>query len=214
MLIAVLIMGVKRGRTALRVVFYFPSLVPPVAAGLAFVYLLNPGTGPVNKVLAAVGVPAPQWFESPTWSKPALILLSLWGVGTFVVIFYTSLLDVPLEQYEAASIDGAGAARRFWHITLPTLRPVILFASITGVIDVLQYFAQPYVVAQVLSGGTATTAGTLGYPQDSTMFYSVLLYKQGFQNFNLGYASALASLLFVVSIAVAALFVRRARTWF
>lgn len=211
--IALLITGVRHTRGLLRVIFYLPSLVPPVAAALAFVYLLNPGTGPVAPLLRRIGLPAPMWFESPGWSKPALVLLTLWGIGTFIIIFYAALLDVPVELYEAASIDGAGPWRRLWNVTVPSLRPVLLFAMITAVIDALQYFTQAYVVAQVLSGGTTTTAGVLGYPQNSTLFYPVLLYRQGFQNFNMGYASALAVLLFLVSLAVAAVFVRRTRSW-
>ncbi len=116
--VGLLIIKIKRGAGVFRTLFYAPYLAPPVAATMAFVFLLNPGTGPVNTILGKLGLPQPGWFNDPSWSKPALTLLALWGIGDLMIIFMASLLDVPREQYEAAELDGAGAVRRFRFVTL------------------------------------------------------------------------------------------------
>lgn len=116
--VGLLITKIKTGAGVFRTLFYLPYLAPPVAATLAFVFLLNPGTGPVNSVLEGLGLPAPGWFTDPAWSKPALTALALWGVGDLMVIFMAALLDVPKEQYEAAELDGASAWQRFRFVTL------------------------------------------------------------------------------------------------
>jgi multiple sugar transport system permease protein len=118
--LGMLVISVKRGNSVLRTIFYAPFLAPPVAATLAFVFLLNPGTGPVNTILGHVGITAPSWFNDPSWSKPALSFLAVWAVGDLMVIFMAALLDVPKELYEASALDGAGAINRFRHVTLPT----------------------------------------------------------------------------------------------
>ena len=107
--VGMLVTRIKRGAGLLRTLFYAPYLAPPVAGTLAFVFLLNPGTGPVNTILGKLGLPEPGWFNDPAWSKPALTLLALWGIGDLMVIFMAALLDVPKELYEAAELDGAGA---------------------------------------------------------------------------------------------------------
>ena len=127
-------------------------MVPPVAAALAFTYLLNPDLGPVNGVLAHLGIPGPLWFFDPSWSKPALVLLSLWGAGDAMIIYLAGLLDVPQTQIEAAKIDGANAVRRYWHVTLPSLSPVIFFTLVTGLIWTFQTFTEAYVAGNTTSG--------------------------------------------------------------
>lgn len=211
--IAMLVSRVRRGAGILRTVFYLPHLMPLVAAALAFVVLLNPAAGPVNTVLGLLGMDGPLWFNDPNWAKPSLLMLDTWMVGNLMVIFLAAVLDVPQQLYEAAELDGAGRLRKLWHVTLPSIRPVLAFAAVTAVIDALQYFTQAYVVATSLSGGATTGAESLGYPNDSTLFFPVLLYKQGFRYFNMGYASALALLLFVVSFTVAFVILRRANRW-
>jgi len=214
--IALMLSRARRGVGFFRTVFYLPALVPPVAATLGFVYLLNPATGPVNIVLRALGLPDPLWFDSPTWSKPSLVLLGIWGVGNMMIIFLAAIVDVPRQLYESASLDGAGPLRRLRYVTLPSISPVILFAVVIGVIEGLQYFTQAY-VASTIAGGSAAAAtegaNSLGYPGDSTLFYPILLYQQGFRYFNMGYASAMAMLLLVVSFVVTALIVRNSRRW-
>ena len=149
-----------------------------MAATLGFVFILNPATGPVNTILGHLGIQGPLWFQDPSWSKPSLTLLGLWGVGNTMVIFLAAVLDVPRHLYESAELDGAGPLQRLRWVTLPTTSPVILFAVILGVIQGLQYFTQAYVAAGVASGQASqagdVTAATLGYPLDSTLVYPVL----------------------------------------
>jgi multiple sugar transport system permease protein len=212
--IAVMLSRARRGIGAFRTVFYLPALAPPVAATLGFVYLLNPATGPVNTILEKVGIQGPLWFDSPQWSKPSLTLLALWGVGNTMIIFLAAVLDVPRHLYESAQLDGAGFIARMRFVMLPTISPVILFAVVLGVIEGMQYFTQAYVAANVAGGSasySAETASALGYPEDSTLFYPVLLYQQGFRYFNMGYASAMAMLLLAVSFAVTFIIVQNSR---
>jgi len=212
----VLLSHVKRGAGLYRTLFYLPALVPPVAGTIAFVYVLKPGTGPVNVLLGKLGIEGPLWFNSPTWSKPSLVLLALWGIGDLMIIFLAALLDVPVEQHEAAQLDGANAWQRFRAITLPTISPVLLFAAITGVIATLQYFTQAAVAASVASNQATTGGGissTFGYPEGSTFTYPLWLYVVGFRYNALGYANALAVVLFVVAFAVTLLLLRRSRAF-
>jgi multiple sugar transport system permease protein len=215
--IAVMVTRARRGAGVFRTIFYLPALAPPVAAALGFVYLLNPATGPVNTILGKLGIEGPLWFNDPGWSKPSLTLLGMWGVGTIFVIFLAAVLDVPRHLHESAELDGAGALRRLWYVTLPTISPVILFAVVLGVIQALQYFTQAYVAASI-AAGQASQAGTVstleqGYPEGSTLFYPILLYYHGFRFFNMGYASAMAMLLLAVAFAVTLIIVRNSRRW-
>ncbi len=214
--IASLLVRAKSGGGFFRTVFYLPALAPPVAAALGFVYLLNPATGPVNVILGHLGVQGPLWFNSPTWAKPALILLSLWGVGNVMIIFLAAVLDVPQHLYESAELDGAGWWQQMRWVTLPIISPVILFSVVLGVIQGLQYFTQAYVAASIASGQASQAGDTfsgLGYPNDSTLFYPVLLYQHGFNDFQMGYASAMAMLLLIVAFAVTLVIVLNSRRW-
>ena len=214
--IALMLARARRGVGIFRTIFYLPALAPPVAATLGFVYILNPATGPVNTILGKLGIQGPLWFQSPQWSKPALVGLSLWGIGNTMVIFLAAVLDVPQHLYESAELDGAGALQRLRWVTLPLVSPVILFAVVLGVIQGLQYFTQAYVAASIASGQASQAGDTfsgLGYPNDSTLFYPVLLYQHGFNDFQMGYASAMAMLLLVVSFAVTLVIVVNSRKW-
>jgi multiple sugar transport system permease protein len=215
--IALMLTRARRGVGVFRTIFYLPALAPPVAATLGFVYILNPATGPVNTILGHLGINGPLWFQDPAWSKPSLVLLGLWGVGNTMVIFLAAVLDVPRHLYESAELDGAGPLRRLRYVTLPSISPVLLFAVVLGVIQGLQYFTQAYVAAGVAAGQASqaadVTAVSLGYPQDSTLFYPVLLYQHGFTDFQMGYASAMATLLLVVSFAVTLVIVLNSRRW-
>jgi multiple sugar transport system permease protein len=206
----------RQGIGFFRTVFYLPALTPPVAATLGFVYILNPVTGPVNNILKHIGINGPLWFQDPSWAKPSLVLLGLWGVGNTMVIFLAAVLDVPTHLYESAELDGANWLQRLRWVTLPTISPVILFAVILGVIQGLQYFTQAYVAGNIASGQASQAGDTLnalGYPEDSTLFYPVLLYQHGFNDFQMGYASALAVLLLLVSFAVTLVIVINSRKW-
>ena len=215
--VALMLARAKRGVGFFRTIFYLPALAPPVAATMAFVYLLNPATGPVNIILEKLGFSGPLWFQSPQWSKPSLTLLSLWGVGTLMIIFLAAILDAPRQLYESAELDGAGPFQRLRWVTLPTISPVILFSVVISVIAALQYFTQAYVAANIAAGQASQagdqTVNNLGYPEGSTLFYPVLLYEQGFKFFNMGYASALTVLLLAVAFTITVLIIRHSRRW-
>ena len=215
LVVASLVVRLKSGGGFFRTAYYLPSLVPPVAGTVAFVFLFNPATGPVNQILGALGLPEPLWFNSPEFAKPALVLLGLWGVGDLMVIFLAALLDVPKEMYEAAALDGVNSWQRLRYMTIPTISPVLAFAAITGVIATLQYFTQALVAAATASGQATTGGGggtLLGYPEGSTLTYAQWLFNMGFKNFYLGYASAMAVIMFIVSLAVTLWLIRRSPT--
>ncbi|GGM44111.1 sugar ABC transporter permease [Longimycelium tulufanense] len=211
---ASVLVRVRTGVGFFRTLFYLPSLAPPVAATLAFVFLFNPGTGPVNTALRWLGVDSPPgWFTDPTWAKPSLTLLMLWVSGELMIIMLAALLDVPVELHEAAALDGAGPLRRFWHVTLPSISPVLLFGVVNSVILALQFFTQA-MVASAVAAGSADVVGnskTLGYPGNATMTFPIWLYQQGFRQFNMGYAAAMCVLLFLVSFAGTAVLIRQMR---
>ena len=209
--LAQLLTKIKRGGNILRSIFYVPFLIPPVAATVAFVFVVNPGTGPINGIAAKIGIHLPDWFNDPTWTKPGLTLLALWGIGDVMIILLAALLDVPKSLYEAAAIDGANALQQFRQITLPTISPVLMFSAVTGVIQTLQYFTQAMVAAHV-SQGNADQAGTTtapGYPDGASLTFPQTLYNEGFQQFNMGYACVLALVLFVVAMFFTLILLRR-----
>jgi multiple sugar transport system permease protein len=215
--VATMLARAKTGVGLFRTVFYVPALVPPVAATLGFVYILNPATGPVNTILDKLGIEGPLWFNDPAWSKPSLTLLGIWGIGNTMVIFLAAILDVPRHLAESAELDGAGPFRRMRWVTLPTISPVILFSVVIGVIAAMQYFTQAYVAAAV-AAGQASQAGSvstleLGYPEGSTMFYPILLYYNGFRFFQMGYASAMAILMLGVAFLLTLLIIGQSRRW-
>ncbi|MEW2633416.1 sugar ABC transporter permease [Streptomyces sp. NPDC048389] len=209
--IGLLITKIKTGPGVFRTLFYLPYLAPPVAATMAFVFLLNPGTGPANTILEGIGLPAPGWFNDPAWSKPSLTILALWGIGDLMVIFMAALLDVPKEQYEAAELDGAGAWHRFRYVTLPNISPIVLFAVVTGVIATMQYYTEPLVAAKVASGviGGSGQQFEPGYPDKTTLTVPQTVYNLGFQRFDTGAACVVALVLFVLAMAFTAFLMRR-----
>lgn len=209
--VALVLARVRSGAGVYRTLFYLPTLLPPVAATLAIAFVLDPGTGPVDAILHALHLPQPLWFDDPHWSKPSLVLLSLWAVGNTIVILLAGVLDVPASLTEAAMLDGAGSWARLRHITLPTISPVLLFSAVTGVIAAMQTFTEPYVVSTIVASGSGLSAKNIGYPNGSTLFYTEQLYQQGFRYFNMGYAAALAIVLLVATLVVALAIVRLTR---
>jgi|HigsolmetaAR202D_1030399.scaffolds.fasta_scaffold26326_1 multiple sugar transport system permease protein len=197
-----LLLNIKtRGIGIYRTLFYLPSLVPPVASAIIFLVLLNPN-GLVNQLITSVGLPAPRWLNSPEWSKPSLILLSLWPMGVEALIFLAGLKEVPQTLLEAAAIDGAGPVQRFWHVTLPMITPVILFNLVMGVIYSFQVFDQAMVIG-----------GTSGDPLESTLMLMMHIYRNAFRYFSMGYASALGVVLILGILALTLLIFRTARVW-
>jgi multiple sugar transport system permease protein len=216
LLVAGLLARAKHASGVWRTLFYLPALVPPVASVVSFVFLFNPGTGPVNLILKTIGIHGPLWFNDPAWAKPSLLLLGIWVMGDIMIIFLAALLDVPREQYEAASLDGASGLQQVRFITLPNIAPVLVFALITGVIAALQYFTEAAVASAVASGRASVgegTAASVGYPDGSLLTYTQWLYVRGFTQYQLGYASALAVLLFVVAAAFVFLLLRRVKVF-
>lgn len=197
----VLNLGV-RAISLYRVIFYLPALVPPVVATIIFLLMFNYETGPINVFLTALGLPGPNWLRDPNWSKPALIILSLWPLGIEVLVFLAGLKEIPQDITDAAEIDGAGPWRRLTTITLPLLSPVILFNLVTGVIFSFQVFAQALVIGD-----------TTGRPLESTLMYMVLIYRNAFRYFSMGYASAQALILFLAIALISLVIFRTSRRW-
>jgi len=189
-----------RGQAIYRTVIYLPSVVPVVASAIVFLWFLNPQYGVLTSILRTFGLPTVGWLSDPVWAKPSLIMLALWGIGGAVVIYLAGLQDVPAELYEAADIDGAGAWSKFWNVTLPILSPVILYNVIVGIIGAMQVFAQIYIL-------------TAGGPADSTMMYAYYLYITAFQFFKMGYASAMAWILFLIVFAATVVVFRTSARW-
>jgi multiple sugar transport system permease protein len=191
-----------RGIAFYRTVFYLPSIVPVVATSILWLWLLNPEIGLINTGLSRVGLRGPGWLIDPAWAKPALILMGLWSAGGGMIIYLAGLQDVPQSLYEAAALDGAGPWARLWNVTLPFLSPILLFNLIMGLIGSFQYFTQVYVM----------TDGT-GGPQDATLFYALRLFRSAFIDFNMGYASAMAWVLFGITLLCALIVFRTSARW-
>ncbi len=198
--LALLLNQKLRGMAIYRTIFYIPSIVPTVASSVLWMWLLNPQIGLINKILAAVGIQGPGWLTDPAWSKPALILMGTWGVGSAMIIYLAGLQDVSQELYEAAEIDGAGSAAKLFHVTLPMLSPVIFFNLVMGIIGTFQYFTQVFVM-------------THGGPEDSTLFYALHLFNKAFVDLQFGYASAMAWILFAITVAATALVFKSSARW-
>ncbi|MGI6460953.1 MAG: carbohydrate ABC transporter permease [Candidatus Hydrogenedentales bacterium] len=189
--LAVLLNRAVKGLSVFRTIFFLPTIVPVVASAVLWLWVLNPESGLINGMLREfLNIEGPGWIADLRWSKPSLIVMSLWAVGGPMVIFLAGLADVPAVLYEAAEIDGAGPWQQFRNVTLPMLTPTILFNLVMGLIAAFQYFTQVYVM----------TAGR-GTPADSTMFYALYLYRNSFVYLKMGYASAMALLLFLVILA-------------
>lgn len=187
-----------RGIAIYRTVFFLPHIVPAVASSVVFMWVLNPQIGLANGLLQLVGVEGPVWLKG-AWAMRTLVLMSLWGVGGSVVTYLAGLKDIPVSLYEAATIDGAGPVQRALHITFPMMTPVIFFNLVMGVIGAFQYFTQAYIMTQ-------------GDP-DSTMFYALYLFYRAWRYLDMGYASAMAWILFVVVAGVTAALFASQRRW-
>lgn len=190
LLIAMLLNSVRRGAGIFRVIYYLPKMTPVVATAAVFLLLLNGNQGAINKALAAVGIQGPQWLLDPTWVKPSIVIMSAWAVAGSAMILLAALQGVPQELYESASIDGAGRLGQFFRITIPMISPTLFFIVITLTIASLQVFDQAYLL--FYRDGAASAA------PDAALFFGVYLYQQAFQQFNFGFAAAMAWLLFVI----------------
>jgi multiple sugar transport system permease protein len=192
--LAMLLHKVGRARGFFRTVFYLPVMTPAVAAGAMFLLLLNGQTGLVNQVLGWFGIDGPNWTTDPAWLKPSLAMVSLWTVGGTIVIYLAALNNVPKQLYEAAMLDGAGPARRFFHVTLPMISGALFFTVITHTIAAMQMFDQAYTMFY----GPQQKASA----SDESLVYMVYLFQNAFQFFKMGFASAMAWLLFVIILVI------------
>lgn len=208
LLLALLLNQKVRGITLFRTFFYMPSIVPAVASVALFIYILHDRFGLLNEVLFQVfHIVGPNWLTSPLWSKPALVLWSLWGIGGGMIIYLAGLQGIPEALHEAAAIDGASAFRRFWSITIPLISPTIFFVLVMGIIGSFQIFTPVF-----LLGGANYGQAAAG-PMDSLLFWVVYIYNQGFFYFRMGYASALSWLLFMILVLLTIMQFRLARRW-
>lgn len=173
------------GRGIFRTAFFLPTLVPLVAMAILWSWLLNTEYGLINHLLGVLGIPPVDWLGSVRWSKVSLVLPAAWGVGHAVVIYLASLQEVPRHLYEAARLDGASYWRQFVHVTLPLISPVIYFNLVMGIIGLLQVFVIPYIMTE-------------GGPARSTLFYVQYLYDTSFRYLRMGYACAMAWILFIL----------------
>ncbi|MFD1677689.1 carbohydrate ABC transporter permease [Alicyclobacillus fodiniaquatilis] len=192
--IALLLNNIRSVGSLFRTIFYLPSILPAVAGTILFVWVLNPSYGVVNQVLRFLHIPAPAWFSDPHWSIPGLVLLGAWTAGPWVIIYLSALQGLPEDVYEAARIDGCKRSTALFKITIPLLSPVIFFNVIMSVIGGLQTFTQGFIAG-----------GLDGVPAGSLLFYGMYIYEQAFAFFNMGYASALSWILFIVTAICTAL---------
>jgi len=203
------------GISVYRTIFYLPAIVPVVATSTIFIWILNPQIGLVNGLLRHIYIPripftdwggyhlvGPNWLNDPDYALPSLVIMSLWAVGGSMIIYLAGLKDIPTSLFEAAMIDGASTIQRTRHITLPMLTPVIFFNLVMGIIAAFQYFTQAYVI---MNGG--------GGPEDSTYFYALYLFNRAWRYLDMGYASAMAWVLFLIIMAITGLVFRSHRRW-
>ena len=183
--------GITRFRTAFRVGYYLPVITSIVAIAVVWRFLLNPDVGLINMLLRNVGITGPDWLANPALAMPSIIAMAVWrNVGFAMVVFIAGMQAIPAVLYEAAAIDGAGRWQSFRHVTLPMLRPTILFMLVITTIGYLQLFEEPFVM-------------TGGGPLDATLSVTMYMYQQGFTFFHQGYASAIAYVLFVIVAVIA-----------
>lgn len=190
------------GRTVFRTLFYMPMQIPIVASTIVWIGVLHATTGWLNYALEAVGLPGPNWLQSTFWVGPALGLMGLWGIGNMMLIFLAGLQSVPTELYDAAKVDGAGPWASFRHVTVPMISPVLFYNLIIALIAAFQYFTQAFVI----SNGR-------GDPDRATLFFNLDLYREAFGFFNMGYASAMAWLLFVIVLGLTIVLFKTAGSW-
>ena len=185
-----------------RTVYFLPSVIAGVAVALLWIRIFNPKIGILNPFLAKFGIQGPGWLNDPNWAMPALVIMSLWGVGGGMIIYLAGLQGVPTALYDAAKVDGASLWQRFWYVTLPMMTPVIFYNLVMGLIGAFQYFTTVYVA----TGGS-------GSPARATLFYNLYLYQNAFKYFEMGYASTMAWILFVIVLLLTLLVFRSSQAW-
>jgi len=189
--LALLLNSKVKGLGLYRTIFFLPSLMPVVAGSILWMWMYNGQSGLINTGLRAIGLNGPAWLADPGWAKPAIVIMAVWGAGNAMVVYLAGLQDVPASLYEAAIIDGAGFFQRLFHVTIPMISPVIYFNVVLSIISGFQAFTQAFIMT-----------GSTGAPERSTLFYVLNLYNVGFQDLRMGYASAMAWVLFVIILLI------------
>ena len=200
LLLAVLLNHQMRGVYVFRAIFYLPAIVSGVGVAMLWQWMFNPQFGVINTLLAIIGIKGPGWLTSEVWALPALIITSLWGIGGTMLIYLAGLQGISQELYEAAEIDGAGPVSRFRYITVPMISHVTFFNLVLGIIGALQVFTEAFVMTQ-------------GGPNNSTMFLAVYLYRNAFQYLKMGYASAVAWIMFAIVLVLTLLVFKSSPFW-
>ena len=194
LLIAILLNRTLKASGLIRATFFLPSLISGVALSVIWIWIFNPQIGLLNTILAFFGLKGPLWLQDENWSKLSLVIMSTWSIGGGrMLVFLAALQNVNPNLYEALKLDGGNDLQCFWHITLPLISPVIFLWSVVEVIASMQIFTEAFIM-------------TKGGPLESTLFYNLYLYNQAFENFNMGYASALAWILLVITLITLAQF--------
>ena len=196
LLLAALLKVVRVGKAFFRSVFFLPSIFPVVASTMIWLLILDSISGYLNRFLNLFGIPSVNWLGNPAWTKPALVIMTCWGVGSTVVILLAAMGDVSHELYEAASIDGAGTWKQFIHITLPGISHVLVYQVILAVINGFQYFTQVYILCSAQSGNLS--AGVGAGKKNSLLMYPLYLFQNAFGRLKMGSASSMAWILFVI----------------
>jgi multiple sugar transport system permease protein len=194
--LALLLNAKVKGLALYRTIFFIPSIVPPVSLAVLWLFLFRGEDGLVNVALSSLGIPGPNWLASASWTKPALVLMSLWGVGNAVVIYLAGLQNVPQALYEASDLDGASGWQKTWNVTLPMISPVIQFNMVMGLIGTFQVFTVPYVM---LPGGGIDR---------SALFYAMYLFDNAFVYQRMGYASAMGWIMFLIIFVLTMAFIK------
>ena len=202
LLLANLLAKPLRGARFFRTVIYLPALVPLVAAAMIFQWLLAPDSGPINGFLRILGIAGPAWLLDANWVIPAIILLTIWQVGAGTILLIAALQGVPPELYEAARLDGATRTQQFWRISVPLVTPILFFNLITGVIAGFQVFSQVYIL----------TNGTSG-PNNASLMMVPYIYDTAFRYYHMGYASAMAWVLFIIILILSLIIIKTSKGW-
>lgn len=189
-----------RGKSIFRTIFYLPVIVPAVASSMIWIWLFSPDLGLINNVLSSLNLPTFNWLDSEVMVIPSIVIMSLWGIGSTVIIFLAGLQGVPRSLYEAATVDGAGSFRKFRNITIPMMTPIIFFNLIMGSIGAFQVFTEALIMTQ-------------GGPNNASLFYNYYIYREAFQFGEMGHASAIAWILFLIILAITGLFFRTSKAW-
>ncbi|WP_219837052.1 carbohydrate ABC transporter permease [Paenibacillus sp. R14(2021)] len=200
LLLALILNRSVKGIFVFRTIFYLPAVMSGVAVALLWKWIFNPDFGLMNWALSQIGIHGPKWFIDEQWALPPIIIMSLWGVGGSMLVYLAGLQGIPTDLYEAGEIDGANKFRQFFHITLPMLTPVIFFNLITGVIGALQVFTEGFIM-------------TAGGPNNATLFSVLYLYRNAFDYLQMGYASAIAWVLFLLILLFTLIIFKSSPMW-